>query len=131
MNFERKTSTWILCVIAEQAIQVLIRRQRNQLSNQVTTFQPNDNDPSGVEFGLWTSLVDYFAENRWNIDTALARLAKERTGFQLMRANFMKHSLPAGVDTTKLRDPGQALLLRLPIEFLLRRPGDCGDALRL
>jgi hypothetical protein len=72
---------------------------------RVTTFQPNDNDPSGVEFGLWTSLVDYFAENRWNIDTALARLAKEKDRFPANESELHEALLPAGVDTTKLRDP--------------------------
>ena len=71
---------------------------------QVTTVQPNSTIQVS-EFTVWSSKIDYFAENRWNIDTTLANRLKETGSFPANENELHGALLPAGIDTSALRDP--------------------------
>ncbi|HEV8367009.1 MAG TPA: alpha-2-macroglobulin family protein, partial [Pyrinomonadaceae bacterium] len=70
----------------------------------VTTVQP-DSPIQVTEFTVWSSKIDYFAENRRNIDTTLAKRLKEAGSFPANENELHGALLPTGIDTRALRDP--------------------------
>lgn len=69
------------------------------------TIDPTDGTIKPEPFTLWQTSIDYFAENRWNIDTILYKQFREKSLFPSNEKEFHAEVTSGGVDTRSFRDP--------------------------
>src|SRR4029078_3676490 len=69
------------------------------------TAAPSNLPRDGREFTVWQSSIDYFAEARFKIDTALYQHARNTNSFPTNAAALHDLLLKDEIDTNKLRDP--------------------------
>jgi hypothetical protein len=71
---------------------------------RITSVEPGP-PQSASEFELWLSSLDYFAQDRFQIDAALDERLKKTGSYPATETELRDALLPAGIDFTKLLDP--------------------------
>jgi uncharacterized protein YfaS (alpha-2-macroglobulin family) len=70
----------------------------------ITSTEPGTPLPD-TDFVVWLSSLDYFAENRFQIDAALDQTLKKTGSYPATETELHDALLPAGIDLKKLFDP--------------------------